>query len=119
MKSEEIRASGQLATRTLADTVSHVEQVHRAVAGRTFALTAPVSLPARVIHDVIATGVYTLIRGTGLAAGLVASQVVGAATGSLPPAGSTPRSNLALAVLNATWEMSLPTRAAHWRSRWL
>ena len=91
MKSEEIRASGQLATRTLADTVSHVEQVHRALAGRTFALTAPVSLPARVIHDVIATGVYTLIREAGLAAGLVASQVVGAATGSVSPAGSTPR----------------------------
>ena len=102
MKSEEIRASGQLATRTLADTVLHVEQVHRAVAGRTFALTAPVSLPARVIHDVIASGVYTLIRETGLAAGLVASQLVGAAGGSVSPAGSTPRSNLALAVLNAT-----------------
>ena len=102
MRSEEIRASGQLATRTLADTVSHVEQVHRAVTGRAFALTAPVSLPARVIHDVIATGVYTLIRETGLAAGLAASQVVGAAAGSASPAGSTPQSNLALAVLNAT-----------------
>ena len=102
MKSEEIRASGQLATRTLADTVSHVEQLHRAVAGRTFALTAPASLPARVIHDVIATGVYTLIRGTGLVAGLAASELVGAAAGSASPAGSTPRTNLALAVLNAT-----------------
>ena len=102
MRSEEIRASGQLATRTLADTVSHIEQVHRAVAGRTFALTAPASLPARVIHDVIATGIYTLIRGTGLAAGLAASELVGAAAGSVSQAGSTPRSNLALAVLNAT-----------------
>lgn len=101
MKPEEIRASGQLATRTLADTVSHVEQVHRAVAGRMFALTAPASLPARVIHDVIATGVYTLIRGTGLAAGVAASELVGAKAGSVLPAGSTPRSNLALAVLNA------------------
>jgi len=101
MKSEEIRASGQLATRTLADTVSQVEQVHRAVAGRTFALAAPASLPARVIHDVIATGVYTVIRGTGLVAGTVASELVGATAGSALPAGSTPRSNLALAVLNA------------------
>jgi pimeloyl-ACP methyl ester carboxylesterase len=102
MRSEEIRASGQLATRTLADVVSHIEQVHRAVAGRPFALTAPASLPARVIHDVIATGIYTLIRGTGLAVGLAASELVGAAAGSVFPAGSTPRSNLALAVLNAT-----------------
>ena len=76
--------------------------MHRAVAGRAFALTAPASLPARVIHDVIATGVYNLIRETGLAAGFVASQVVGAAAGSVFPTGSTPRSNLALAVLNAT-----------------
>jgi len=101
MTSEEIRASGQLATRTLADTVSQVEQVHRAVAGRTFALTAPVSLPVRVIHDIIATAVYTSIRGTSRVAGMATSELVGAAAGSLPPAGSTPRSNLALAVLNA------------------
>ena len=102
MRSEEIRASGQLATRTLADSVSHVEQVHRAVAGRMFTFTAPASLPARVIHDIIATGVYTSIRGTGLAAGMVASELVGATAGSDVPTGSTPRSNLALAVLNAT-----------------
>ena len=102
MKSQEIRASGQLATRTLADTVLHIEQVHRAVAGRIFALTAPVSLPVRVIHDVIASGVYTLIRETGLVGGMAASEVAGAAAGSVSPAGSTPRTNLALAVLNAT-----------------
>ena len=42
-----------------------------------------------------------MIRGTGLAAGIAASELVGAAAGSAPPAGSTPRSNLALAVLNA------------------
>lgn len=101
MKSEEIRASGQLATRMVADTVSHVEQVHRAVAGRMFGFTSPASLPARIIHDVIATGVYTLIRETGLAAGIITSELVGAAAGSVFPAGSTPRSNLALAVLNA------------------
>ncbi len=101
MRSDEIRASGQLATRTLTDTVSHVEQVHRAVAARTFAVSAPVSLPARIIHDVIATGVYTLIREIGLVAGMAASELVGAAAGSVFPAGSTPRSNLALAVLNA------------------
>ena len=82
MNSEEIRASGQLATRALVDTVSHVEQVHRAVAGRTFAFAAPASLPARFIHGVIATGIYTLIRGTGLVAVTVASELVSAAAGS-------------------------------------
>jgi pimeloyl-ACP methyl ester carboxylesterase len=101
MTSEEMRASGRLATRTLVDTVSHVEQAHRAVAARMFAFTAPASLPPRVIHDIIATGVYSLIRGTSLAAGIAASELAGAVAGSLPQTGSTPRSNLALAVLNA------------------
>jgi len=101
MTSEEIRAGGRLATRTLIDAVSHVEQTHRAVAARTFAFAAPASLPARVIHDLVATAVYTVLRGTGLAAGTAASELVGTAARALPPAGSTPRSNLALAVLNA------------------
>ncbi len=102
MKPEEMRAAGHLITRTLADTVSHVEHVHRAVATRVFALTAPVSLPGRVVHNGIAGGVYSVIRGVGLAAGMAASELAGAVAGSTLPAGSTPRSNLALAVLNAT-----------------
>jgi pimeloyl-ACP methyl ester carboxylesterase len=102
MKPKEMRAAGHLATRTLADTVSHVEHVHRAVATRVFVLTAPASLPARVVHNGVATGVYTVIRGVGMAAGMAASELVGATAGSALPAGSTPWSNLALAVLNAT-----------------
>jgi len=102
MKPEEMRAAGRLATRTLADTMLHVEHVHRALATRAFALTAPVSLPARVVHDGIAPGVYAAIRSASLAAGLAASEVLGVAARSTLPAGSTPRSNLALAVLNAT-----------------
>ena len=65
-----------------------------------------------MIHGVIATGVYTLIRGTGLAAGTVASELVGATAGSAFPAGSTPRSNLALAVLNATLGDELADQAS-------
>jgi len=102
MKPEEIRAAGRLATRTLGDTVSHVEQVHSAVAARAFALTSPASFPARLVHDGIATGVYAVVRGAGLAAGMAASELVGAVTNSARTAGSTPKSNLVLAVLNAT-----------------
>ena len=101
MTPEEMRAAGQLATWTLADTLSHVEHVHRAVTARAFALTAPASLPARVLHDGIATGIYAVIRGAGLAAGLATSELLGAMARVAPPAGSTPRSNLALGVLNA------------------
>jgi len=101
MKPEEMRAAGRLTTRTLADTVSSVEQIHRAAATRIFALTGPVGVPVRAIHNGIATGVYTLIRSAGLAAGWTASEVAGVAAGSARPVGSTPRSNLAISVLNA------------------
>ena len=85
MKPEEIRASGQLATWTGGSHRLHAEQAHRVAAARMFAFTAPASLPARVIHDVIATGVYTSIRGTSLVAGMAASEIVSAAGGSTPP----------------------------------
>jgi pimeloyl-ACP methyl ester carboxylesterase len=101
MKPEEMRETGRLATRTLADTVSHIEQVHHALAARAFAFTAPASVPARVVHDGIATGVYALIRGAGLAVGMAASELISAVARSALPAGSTPPGNLALAVLNA------------------
>jgi len=102
MKPEEARATGRLAARTVADAVSCVQQVHRAVAARVFAFTAPASLPARLVHDGVATGAYAVIRGAGLIAGLAASELAAVAVGSGLPAGSTPRSNLALAILNAT-----------------
>ncbi len=102
MTPEEIRATGLLAARTLAETISLLEQVHHAFAARAFALAAPVSLPARVVHDGIASGVYTVIRGAGLAVGIAASELVSAAAGSAVQVESTPRTNLTLAVLNAT-----------------
>jgi len=102
MQPDERRALGKLATRTAADGVSHVEQVHRAVAARAFRLTAPVSLPARVLHDGIAAVVYGAVRGVGGVTGMTASELAGLASVSPHPGGSTPASNLALAVLNAT-----------------
>lgn len=102
MKPDERRALGRLATQAAIDGISHVEQVHRAIATRAFTLTAPVSLPARVLHDGIVVCVYAAIRGVGKVAGMSASEVAGLASGSAQPSGSTPASNLALAVLNAT-----------------
>jgi pimeloyl-ACP methyl ester carboxylesterase len=99
---DEMRAAGRLATRTLADTITQVEQVHRAVAARAFAVTVPMSLPARLLHDGIATCVYAAVRGGALACGVTASEIVALALPSARPAGSTRSSNLALAVLNAT-----------------
>ncbi len=102
MKPEELWDAMQLATRTVVDLISNVEQVHRAAAGRAFALIAPANIPVRVVHDGIATIVYDSIRGACLVAGPAASKLVSITAGSTRPAGSTPRGNLALAVLNAT-----------------
>ena len=98
-----MRAAGRLATWTLADTVGHVEHMHRAAASRLFALSAPASRPVRVLHDGITTGVYAAVRGAAVAVGLASTELVSRAAGSTVPAGSTPRSNLAMAVLNATF----------------
>jgi len=102
VKPHERRALGKLATRTATDGISHAEEVHRAIATRVFTLTAPVSLPARILHDGIAAFVYGAIRGVGGVTGMAASGLAGVATTSPHPAGSTPAGNLALAVLNAT-----------------
>ena len=102
MKPEERRALGRLVTRTAADGISHVEQVHRAIATRAFNLSASVGLPARILHDGIAAYVYAAIRGVGRVAGMTASELARLTSASPHPAGSTPASNLALAVLNAT-----------------
>lgn len=101
MRPDELRAALRLGARTLGETVSHVEQVHQAVATRAFSLTAPVSLPVRVVHNGIAARVYAAIRGAGHALGVGASELAAALAGSEHPAGSTPRGNLAQAVLNS------------------
>ncbi len=101
MEHGERLAAGRLATNTLIDTVSHVECVHRAIATRAFTFTDPVSLPVRFVHDGITTAIYALIRRGALTGGLIATELFGSTGRSDRPAGSTPRSNLALAALNA------------------
>jgi pimeloyl-ACP methyl ester carboxylesterase len=102
MMPDERRAVAELATRTAVDGIARVEQVHRSVAARAFTLTAPVSLPVRILHDGIAASVYAAIRGVGRVAGMTVSELSGVPIAPRHRAGSTPASNLALAVLNAT-----------------
>lgn len=102
MKSSEARAAGHLAARTVVDTISHVEHVHRSLSSRAFRLTDPISYPVRLMHDGVVTGAYATVRVAGLLTGLATVELIGATGGSSRPVGSTPRSNLALAALNAT-----------------
>jgi hypothetical protein len=103
MTPTEIRAAARLAAQTLASTAGYVEQVHQAVAARTFLLTEPAGTPVRLVHDTVARGVHACVRITELAAGTAAGEALAAAAGrrSATPAGSTPGGNLALALLNA------------------
>lgn len=101
MRPEEAQALSRLAGRTVADTISHVEETHRAIARRAFKRSAPGS-PAEVTHNVVVDGIYGGLRAAALAGG----SAIGVAAALLPrpsprPIGSTPRGNQVLAALNA------------------
>ena len=98
-----MRAAGRLATWTLADTVGHVEHVHRAAASRVFALSAPASRPRsspprwhRHRRSTPRSG------GSRWLPAWPAVNLWVERRGHTVAAGSTPQSNLAMAVLNAT-----------------
>lgn len=65
----EPRAAGALATEVFAGTVGIVEDTHRAVAGRLFAIAGSRRGPARLLHDTIAATSYGSVRLGGLLAG--------------------------------------------------
>jgi pimeloyl-ACP methyl ester carboxylesterase len=101
MTPAEIGAVGRLGGHAFAGLVSRIEQVHRAVAGRAFALVGPVSTPARIIHDSITRGVYLAVLGAGATAGMMGGKAASLLGAGGQPAGSAPGGNLALAALNA------------------
>jgi pimeloyl-ACP methyl ester carboxylesterase len=64
---DESRALSRLAFDELRRAVGGVQDVHQAIAKRAFGAAGPGALPARAVHDVVANGVYTAVRGvTGL-----------------------------------------------------
>jgi hypothetical protein len=102
MTPQEARAMVRLAGRMVAGLTSHVQRVHQAVAARPFRLTSPAATPVRLVHDAVAGGVYATVRASGLAAGVVAGELLAATRRQdSVPAGSSPAGNLALAALNA------------------
>ncbi|HKH88433.1 MAG TPA: hypothetical protein VKA05_06400 [Acidimicrobiales bacterium] len=101
MQPQEARALSRLTGQVLAGTVSHVEQVHTAVARRAFRMT-PAHAPVQAVHDVISGSVYAGMRIAVLAAGNAAGGVVGRVPRpAAQPVGSTRRANVALGALNA------------------
>src|SRR3954469_16390588 len=103
MKSSEIAAIGRLAGLAAAGVVSQVEQLHEAIADRSFGPSGSLRAVGRPVHDGIARPIYALTRGTLRAAGTAAGLVAGGvgAPGDRLPLGSTPESNQVVAALNA------------------
>ena len=73
----EVRALGKLATDAASDGISRIEQVHRAIARRSWRPTGPAGKPSHAIHNFIAAGAYASVRAGFRVAGAVAGAVLG------------------------------------------
>jgi hypothetical protein len=92
---------GRLGGHAFGGLVSCIEQVHQAIADRTFAPAGLAGAPARLVHDFVARSVYLAVRGAGVAAGVAGGEAGFVLGAGGEPAGREPAGNLALAVLNA------------------
>jgi hypothetical protein len=63
MRSEEIRATGELMGEAIGGTGAFVRHMHEAIAGRPFRALGPLALPVRAVHDRVSGAVYGAVRG--------------------------------------------------------
>lgn len=88
MQADEARAVGHLGGRAVGAVTSWIEDVHRTVAGRTFAILGPVGLPVRQVHDLVSGGSFAAVRAASHSAGDVAGAVAARLAGEQPVSGS-------------------------------
>lgn len=88
----ETAALAELAGQGLAGATERVEEVHRAIADRSF--RAPAAAPVRAVHDAIAGTVYGSVRAAGRLAGLAAARLVPDRELSASPRGALAQSAL-------------------------
>ena len=101
MTPAELRAAGRLGGLAFGGLVSRIEQVHQAVASRSFGPAGPAATPARLVHDTVARAGYLAVRTAGAVAGTAAGQAASLFGAGGEPAGRDPAGNLSLAALNA------------------
>lgn len=70
----ELRGLSSLGSWGLGETARITQDMHAAIARRSFGPTTPVSTPVKALHDVISAAVYGSIRGAAAAAGTLASR---------------------------------------------
>jgi pimeloyl-ACP methyl ester carboxylesterase len=104
MRSDEVRALGDLAGGAAGGLATQIRDVHRGIAGRVFGLLGAPAAPVQVAHDRIADGAYTaarvlsdsLLRGSAFTVGLAR----GDETGSI---GDSARGRAVVGALNGAW----------------
>jgi pimeloyl-ACP methyl ester carboxylesterase len=104
MRSDEVRALGDLAGGAAAGLATQVREVHRGIAGRVFGILGPPAAPVRVMHDRIADGAYeaarvlsgSLVRSGAFAVGVYRGEKVGSLTDSS-------RGRAVVGALNGAW----------------
>jgi pimeloyl-ACP methyl ester carboxylesterase len=101
MTPAELRAAGRLGGLAFGGLVSRIEQVHQAIARRSFGPAGQAGAPARLVHDTVARGTYLAVRTAGTVAGTAAGQAASLLGAGGEQAGRDPTGNLALAALNA------------------
>lgn len=113
MRSDEVRALGELVGEAATGVAAQARDVHAGVAQRVFAALGPLAAPVRVLHDAIAAASY------GAAGRLTGAIVRGGALGvaltrpaDAPSLERDPRGRAVLGVLNGAWGDRLEQRGS-------
>jgi alpha-beta hydrolase superfamily lysophospholipase len=98
----ELAALAELAAEGFAGGVTRIQELHHAVAQRSFGPTGPLAAVPRAAHDSIAASLYEAVRGAGLALGGGLARGVRAAGGG-PRISDHPGGRLVQGALNGVW----------------
>jgi pimeloyl-ACP methyl ester carboxylesterase len=125
MQDKEIRAAGQLIADGLGGTASYVQDMHRAIAVRSFRGVGVAGEPVRALHDRLAGAAYRTVAGAlGAASRAGAELVARVAPPEAPALSGSVRGNIALGALNGAIgdalarqgsELALPMSIRHER----
>ena len=104
MQSNEIRDAGKIAGTMLGGGVELIEDLHMAIAKRSFGPPRPGARSAQIAHDRTANTVYGILAGASRAMPRLAASVVAARVSpTASPLGASPAGNATVGALNGMW----------------
>jgi hypothetical protein len=101
-RDSELGGLAELATDGFGGAVTRVQELHEAIAQRSFGPTGGAAAGPRAAHDAIAGAIYAGVRGAGTLVGAGLARGVRAAGGG-PRLSDDPRGRLAQGALNGLW----------------